>query len=182
MILSIQFHDMTRQLVEHVIGALRRVCFAAEEENAGARRVAGAALALQSAQLAAAAGKFAASVASVGQSLEDIARLIGEMVAESQTLSGAHEGGDTYFLQMEYGCSAILVNIRVLAEADCATRITGGDLDGNIGRMRESIREIRAIENQMRHMAFNTMIVATHVGGSGDAINLLALSIGGTGG
>jgi hypothetical protein len=72
LIVSIQFHDITRQQVEHVIEALRRVHCTSEGETGSLsrdRRGAAAVLILQSSQLADAGEKFAASVASVATQL-----------------------------------------------------------------------------------------------------------------
>ena len=183
LIVSIQFHDMTRQLVEHVIGVLRRLCSESEDANgrsADARRVTAAVLALQSSQLDDAAMKFASSVGSIVHFLGEVAFLIGEMVDESQTLSGGSKDGEnTYFLQMERGCTSILDNIRLLADADSETMLTGVRMEENIGRMRGSIEEIRIIETQMKYMAMNAAIVATHIGEAGDTINVLARSVSG---
>jgi hypothetical protein len=181
LIVSIQFHDMTRQQVEHVIAIRRRLCLAGEAEGAGdsgLRGVAAAVLALQSSQLADAAEKFAASAASVAQNLEDIAAHIAEMADKSRTLSGvSKDEGNTYFLQMERGCMDILLHLKQLAGADSVTRVTSGDLEETIGQMRRSMEEIGQIEIQMLRMALNGTIVATHIGTSGDALSVLTGSM-----
>jgi hypothetical protein len=93
-------------------------------------------------------------------------------------LSGiSKDEGNTYFLQMERGCSDILVHLTHLAGADSATRITSGDLERNIGLMRSSLEEIAEIEIQMLRTALNGTIVATHLGDSGDALSVLTGSM-----
>jgi hypothetical protein len=104
LIVSIQFHDITRQQVEHVIEALRRVHCTSEGETGSLsrdRRGAAAVLILQSSQLADAGEKFAASVASVAHNLDDIATWVREMADESRMLSGLSEDEkNSLFLQM----------------------------------------------------------------------------------
>jgi methyl-accepting chemotaxis protein len=181
LIVSIQFHDITRQQVEHVVDVLRRLCAESESDNGNPsrdRRGALAALALQSMQLADAGEKFAASVESVASSLDDIANRVLEMADESLTLSGLSEDEkDSFFLEMERGCTAILAALGDCAEAEAATWATGGSLAVTIGRMSESIRDIRAIEIQMQRLALNASIRAAHLGESGDALGVLAGTI-----
>jgi hypothetical protein len=133
---------------------------------------------LQSAQLGAAAEKFASSVASVVQNLDDIATHIVEMAGESRTLSGRSENErNTFFLQMEHGCLAILGHLRHLTEADTATQLTSSGLEETIERMRGSVAEIQEMEVKMHRMAMNAGIRAFHVGAAGDALGFLAGSM-----
>jgi len=178
LIVSVQFHDMTRQQVEHVIEILKRLDAGSAAETGDGFEQRAAVLALQSSQLADAAEKFAGSVASVVQSLGDVASHIGEMAEESRALSGLSRDADnTYFLQMERGCTAILHSLRELTSADSGTRMSSGDLQETISLMRESIAEIRQIGIQMKRMALNASIVASQIGKSADAIHVLAVSM-----
>jgi methyl-accepting chemotaxis protein len=181
LMISLQFHDMTRQQIEHVIEVLKRLYRPPGSdsiEDSGNVRITAAVLGLQSSQLALAAQKFAASAATVSSGLDDIADHVAEMSEESKCLSGAStRQPDSFFLQMERGCTAILVNLQRLVQADLSTQITGNDIEEDIGRMRGSIEEIRRIELQLKRMALNASIVATRIGGSGDGIHALALSM-----
>jgi hypothetical protein len=181
LIVSIQFHDLTRQQVEHVIEVLRRLCVEAGGLAGGpARDPRGAAgvLALQSSQLAHAGEKFAASAASVADNLDDIATRVLEMAAESQALSGSSEDEkNAFFLQMEHGCTFVLESLSHCATAEAAARVTSGGLAGSIDRMRGSIEEVRAMEIEMQRIALNASIRAAHIGVSGDALGVLAGSM-----
>jgi methyl-accepting chemotaxis protein len=181
LIVSIQFHDMTRQQVEHVAQVLRRLRVALgpdSDHNSREYRLRQPVLVLQSAQLAGAAEKFAASVNSIVQRLDEITLNIGEMAAESRTLSGASEDRKaSYFLQMEHGCSEILDRLKQLMEADAAVRDTTSGLEQNIDRMRQAVEEIRRMEIQIRKMAMNATIVATRIGCQGDTVHALAIAM-----
>jgi methyl-accepting chemotaxis protein len=181
LVVSLQFHDITRQQVEHVIEVLRRLCSESKRENGGISRGqqgSAAVLALQSSQLADAGQKFAASAASVAHNLDDIAVHVLEMAGESRRLSGLSEDEkNSFFLQMEQGCATILASLSRCADAEAATQVTGGSLGETIGRMHEAIEEIRAIEIQMQRMALNASIRAAHIGASGDALSVLAGSM-----
>lgn len=117
LIVSMQFHDITRQQVEHVIGVLRCICSESAREDGGISRGPGgtaAVLALQASQLADAGEKFAASVASVAHNLDDIAAHVLEMADQSRALSGLSEDEkNSFFLQMERGFTAILAGLTV---------------------------------------------------------------------
>jgi hypothetical protein len=181
LIVSIQFHDITRQQVEHVIEVLQRLDAESREEGHGAsRNPRGTAevLALQSAQLADANEKFTASVASVERNLEGIARHVLEMVEESRALSGLRKDeSGSFFLPMEQHCRAILAGLGDTAKAEAATQATKEGLAENIGRMRDSIQEIKRIEPKMRRMALNARISAFHLGATGSALDVLAGSV-----
>jgi hypothetical protein len=157
---------------------LQRLCSVSEGENgsiSSGRRDTAAILALQSSQLADAAEKFAASVASIAHSLDDIATHVLGMADESRTLAGlSADEKDSFFLQMEQGCSAILANLGLCAKAEAATLVTSGNLSETIGRMQGSIEEIQAIEIQMQRMGLNAGIRAAHIGAAGDALSVLA--------
>jgi hypothetical protein len=172
LIVSVQFHDITRQQVEHVIEVLRRLRSGCDQQGIAA------VLALQSSQLADAGERFAASVASVDRNLGDIATHVLEMAGESRMLSGL--SGDEHtsvFLQIEKGCSDVLAGLSHCAQAEASARVTSAGLVETIRRMRGSIEEIGALEIQMLRMAMNARIRATHIGASGDALGVLAATM-----
>jgi len=167
-IVSIQFHDLTRQQVEHVIEVLRRL---EGEKNA-------AVLAMQSSQLADAGEKFAASVATVERNLGDIAELVLQMADERGTSSGQSEQEkNSFFSQLEGGCTLLLEGLTHCAATEAATRSTSSRLGEEIRGMRDSIEEILAIEIQMQRMALNAGIRAVHIGSSGEALGVIASSM-----
>lgn len=182
LIVSVQFHDLTRQQVEHVIEVLRRLCAESPGPGGGpSRDPRGVArvLALQSLQLAHAGEKFAASAASVADNLDDIATRVLEMAAESQTLSGSSEDDEknAFFVQMERGCTFVLDSLSHCATAEAAARVTSGSLAGSIDRMRGSIEEIQNMEIEMQRIALNASIRVAHIRVSGDALGVLAGSM-----
>jgi hypothetical protein len=181
LIVSIQFHDITRQQVEHVIEVLRRLSSESEKVDGNPSRHprgASAVLALQSAQLADAGKKFRASVESVEQNLEGIAKHVLEMADESRALSGVRDDGNgSFFLPMEQDCGSILISLGHSAKAESATRSTRKGLAETIGQMSGPIQEILQIESKMRMMALNARISAFHLGADGSALDVLAGSV-----
>ncbi len=178
LIISMQFNDITRQQIEHVIEVLRHLSSDTVEENGSSLlecRGAADVLELQSAQLANASDK-STSVALVSQSLDEIKGHMAQMMEEGAALSGL-SGKSSALRQLERGCSAIVSGLSQCAGADEATRKTSEGLSEKIGRMRESIEEIRTIELQMRRIAMNARISAEHLGPTGEALSALANSI-----
>jgi len=181
LIVSIQFHDITRQQVEHVIEVLQRL----SSESRGVSgspsshpRGTSAVLALQSAQLADAGKKFTASVESVERNLEGIASNVLQMADESRALSGIREDGEgSFFLPLEQDCSAVLTSLGRASKTEAATRATRKGLAETIGRMREPIQEIQQIEYRMRMMALNARISASHLSDAGNTLDVIAGSV-----
>ncbi len=181
LIVSLQFHDITRQQLEHVIGVLQRLRDEMEGRGGSSSRGrtnVGAVLALQLSQLTDAGEKFASSVASVTCTLGDIAAHVREMTGESRTLTGLSDDDKTsFFVEMEQGCATILASLNHCAGAEAASLATSCGMAETIGQMRDSIEEIRAIEIQMQRMALNGSIRAAHIGAAGDALAVLAGSM-----
>lgn len=181
LIVSIQFHDITRQQVEHVIEVLRRLCSESEAENGNGsskRWDTASILAVQSSQLADAGEKFAASVASVSRNLDEIATHVLEMADESRTLSGVSEDEkNSFFVHLERGCTAILAGLSQCAKAEAATRVTSGGLAETIDRMRRPVEGMRAAQIQMQRTAMNGCISAVRLGARGNVLGVLADSM-----
>lgn len=180
LIVSIQFQDITRQKIEHVIEALRKL----STESAGGRgalshddRNLATILALQSSQMADAGEKFASSAASVTHSLDVIVQHVEDMAGECRTLTGRAGGDCSFLLEMERGCTAILDGLSECAEAERAMIVTSAGLAESMDQMRGALKEIRAIEIQIQRMALNAGIRATLIGASGDALCVLAGSM-----
>ena len=177
LIVSIQFHDITRQQIEHVSEVLERLCAAQPEGTLRLLDLPGAAtvLELQSSQLADALEKFCASTASVAASLDQVSSNVVEMMSEKRELAGLSASGNgSSFLEMEHGCNTALASLGHCTRAQAATRTSGGGLVAKIAGVQESIEEIRKIEAQMQQTAMNARISAGHLGNEGDALSTLA--------
>jgi len=177
MVVSIQFHDITRQQVEHVIETLRHVCSECGSGNRSLfpnRRTA-AILALQASQLTDAGEKLAASVERIGQNLEGVAARVNEMAAESESLFGhSQDGQNSFFLEMERCCTVILNTVGSCADLEAEIQATADRLREILRQMRSSVEQVRSTEDQMRRMALNAGIRAAHLGPPGDALGVLA--------
>ena len=171
---SIQFHDITRQRIEHAAQALRQLqaeCGAGAALPPNARSV----LALQSSQLAGAAGVFAASFERMELDLESIAARALEMAEASGALMGiSHDDQDSFFLRMEGRFTAVLKMLGACAAAQEEIERAAASLGETVAKMGESVSEIREIEIRIERIALNAMIRATHIGAAGNALNTIA--------
>lgn len=172
----LQFHDITRQQVEHVIGALRQVSshWMSHRRDSSALD-GGTILRLQCSQLAEAASTFASSIDEIERDLKSIAERLesaSEGVRALVGLSGNHQ--DSFFKKMEIQFSAILKVLSICASMQVKMGSTAAGLDKIIGRMRESVSEIRGTEIQIQRISTNATIRATHLGDSGAALNKIA--------
>ena len=181
LIVSLQFHDITRQQVEHAADALRGLVSESDGEGGGLFRACAdtaAVLALQSSQLADAGAKFDASVESVVRNLDEIAGSVLEMAEGSRTLSGlSADETNSFLVQLEKACAAILASLTICAGAQAAVQASGTEITQTIGRARGPLNEIRSIGLRMQRMALNARIRATHLGASGDVLSVLAESM-----
>jgi hypothetical protein len=165
---SIQFHDITRQQIEHVIHSLREV---RSQPPSPARAI----LNLQASQLTSAEVAFASSVQRMRVSLEDIVARVRDMVKAGGQLMGtdSHEE-NCFFVRMESHCTSILEAIATGHTHSSQILGIAGNLDQTIGRMKHSVAAIREIEIQIQRIALNASIRAAQIAGAGNALNTIA--------
>ena len=164
---SLQFHDITRQQVEHVMEGLQKLL--AEPASSGAI------LTLQAAQLAATEATFHSSVEAMERDLESFAARVQEMAEASRALAGmSGDGRDSFFLQMENRFSAILGMLSACATTQTEMDSTVAGLEDTIRRMRASVEEINGIEVNIHRISINAALQATHIGAGGEPLNIIA--------
>jgi hypothetical protein len=180
---SIQFHDITRQQIEHVIEALERLGAddQSDGESAGSSSII---LTLQARHLSEAASIFATSMERMERDLCGIAERIESAPEASRALLGVSRDdisekpvgkqGDSFFLKMEGQFSAILSMLGTCTTARGEMEATAASLEETIGEMRASIAEIRGIEIRIQRISTNASVRATHIGAPGVALNVIA--------
>jgi hypothetical protein len=181
LIMGLQFHDITRQRLEHVSDALRRVSLHYQEEKPGVAResaTGAAVLELQSLQIADTGEKFSAAVSAVLSSLDSLVSHMQKIVDEGRALSGLSGHDKTpFFLQMEFGCTSILSTLNTCTLAETVAVETTKGLLVVIARMRASIEDVRVIESQMQRTGMHARTSAEKLGAEGEALSALGESI-----
>jgi len=175
---SVQFHDITRQQIEHVTQALREL----HPESKNGRKAqetlppdARAILSVQSSQLSGAAQVFAQSFESMERDLEHIAARAQDMAQASRELMGiSTDEQDSFFLRMEADFTAILKMLSACSTAQADLQSTARSLEEIIARMQGSVTEIRGIEIRIQRIAINATLRASQLGSAGEALTVIA--------
>ena len=164
---SIQFHDITRQQIEHVIEALRPL--------PGGERPGRSLVALQSSQLQSAARVFASAVEGIERDLNAVAARLESMAEASLSLTGGseHEHG-SFFERMEVCFSAVLQAVAACAAADAEMPRTVHTIEELAARMGASIAQIGSVEIRIQRIAVNATIRSAHIGAGGDPLSVIA--------
>lgn len=180
---SIQFHDITRQQVEHVIEALQQISTARDSDaptpqESKLTREASAVLTLEASQLGDAQQKFSSSVGRLLQDLDNIAARVRAMSGIGRSLLNASENQqNSFFLEMRECVSAILHASGSFALAETATRIAGGVLGATLEPMQKAAGEIRVIDYQLLRLALNANLQSVHIGTKGDTLSVLSSAL-----
>ena len=172
---SIQFHDITRQQVEHVVEALSQVRSAAQGHGSRLSREAATTLVLEASQLADAEEKFTGSVGRLLDDLNNIAACVREMAGNGESLLDA-SGNDenSFFRKMEQCLTVILSATHSFEMGKSATQAAANELGATLEAMRNAAMEIRAIDIQLLRVALNACLHAAHIGAKGQTLGVLA--------
>jgi len=201
---SLQFHDITRQRIEHVKEAFaeimerltdlktRRRVRSLKADRFPDRGDTGSGVSLrvdvirgavslcevQRAQLENAGSEAVSAVERIIGGLGDIGRQVGEMCEETRKLvNEADASGSSFLSSLERGFSLIA---RSLAEYDHINDQLSETIDHaaqTIGAMSTFINDIEKIGIEIRMIALNACIRAAHVGEHGAALGVLANTI-----
>ncbi len=179
---SIQFHDITRQQVEHVIEALDRLV--PGDPSSPLSSSAADLIRLQKAHLQNAAAAFAASTGRIDNDLAGISRRVDKMAAATTTISGgsqgpdnSHKENDSSLFGMEGRVSAIAGAVTQLDSLARTTRTNVADLRGVSHGLDEAVNEVQLIESQLGRISINAVISANHIGAPGEALIAIAGAI-----
>jgi len=199
-VMSIQFHDITRQQIEHVNEALADVAGAVQRpspgENGGRLRMFGkggmpsvrydsmgtvaAVCDLQSAQLEHAGEEMEAAVGRILSNLEGVAGQIGSMSEDIRMLAGTGEDKDqSYLAGLEEGLARMTGALGRYAEVSRELRKATGRIPETVARMSSLVAVIDKIGIDMQIVALNACIRAEHIGTGGIALGVLADSLHG---
>lgn len=183
-VVAIQFHDITRQQIEHVAEAFRQA--AAEwagrrerrRELAGqAARLSGLVL-LQRDHLHNARKEFVSAVDQIVLSLQETASTLRRMARGSQELVGSEGGNGEHFL------GRLKAQVGEVADSLAGSAEVQKDLAGVIGQVAGTVRDIDGYVQQIDRIGFdikmvalNALVKAAHTGSEGAALGTLAESI-----
>jgi hypothetical protein len=177
---SVQFHDITRQQVEHVIHSQRELCRrpAGPQRHDGPTAGDGAVIRLQVAQLEHAASEFASALGKMDQHLAGISGQVGAMVTASAGLLGPadHQEG-SFYLQIESSFRDIAEALAGCQALERGRRATVADVQGTLAGLLQSAAEIGLVESGLRRLALNAALSAVRLGETGAPLRAVATAM-----
>ncbi len=179
-VVAIQFHDITRQQIEHIEDAFVNLNekITTEEENPAILETIYDICEIQSEQLNHSADKFGEAVQDIIEKLNMIAYDFNEIDKQSEKLFIA--GRNNGKTQLESVCSKLMgisdaLNKNTQIEEHLNTSInTAVDIVEELARY---VQEIENIGDEIEIIALNAIVKAAHVGNEGSALGILAESI-----
>jgi methyl-accepting chemotaxis protein len=187
-VLSMQFHDIIRQQLEHVAEAAQEAKAMAVdgpqtqgghdaqdwEELAGWMR---SVLVLQQSQLGNAKERFSEAMQSLGASLRDIAMRVQSMASQAGSVANQESGQEGVLGQIEAEVRGISQSLRDYAGLQQKMASVMNEVGNSIRDMSSSVSEIEEVGSEIELIALNASVKAAHTGEEGKALGVLASAI-----
>jgi methyl-accepting chemotaxis protein len=186
-VMSMQFHDITRQQIEHAAEALADLC--SRLESVGGASVGSGepddiicdALALtelQAAQLAHAASELSTAVENILENLRGVAGMEESISMEAREMAGsADKSGSSFFKEMESNLTSVTEALQRSAGENRSLVIALEGVDGTIDEISLFVNSIETIGEEIEMIAINAQIKAARTGEAGAALGVLAEAI-----
>ncbi|MDR3556126.1 MAG: hypothetical protein P4L55_15330 [Syntrophobacteraceae bacterium] len=175
-VLSMQFHDITRQRIEHTREALDGLL--SSDPNAHKDPgLAGDIAALQTAQLKYAGDELVSAVNNILDNLSSLANLIEEMAGETSRLAGTDDKAEHSFLaQIETGFSSVISALGTYGESDRNLSTAMDSVTSMFGEISAQAGSIESIGAKIKLISLNAIVKACHIGDEGASLAVLAES------
>ena len=197
---SMQFHDITRQRIEHVQQALAGLDPHEQSAGNGKRhkdggflfgfgrmrprgteehlRLVGDVSDLQIAQLHFAKEELVSAVNNILDNLSAIADLVAEMAQETFKMAGAaDETGQSFLNGVEAGFSSVTSALKAYGEADRELSLATDSVGSMLGQMSAHTGNIEAIGEKIKLIALNAIVKVCHIGEEGATLGVLAEAV-----
>ena len=197
---SMQFHDITRQRIEHVQQALAGLDPHERSEGNGTQQKVGGFLSgfgrirpketgenlrlvgdvsdLQIAQLHYAREELVSAVNNILDNLSAMSDLVAEMARETFKMAGAaDETGQSFLNGVEAGFSSVASAIEAYGEANRELSLATGSVGSMLGQMSAHTGNIEAIGEKIKLIALNAIIKVCHIGEEGATLGVLAEAV-----
>jgi methyl-accepting chemotaxis protein len=183
---SMQFHDITRQQIEHVIEALERmqqhiISSPDEKDDACHSQIAeiGDICELQTAQMRHAAEQLSQATITILDSLRDIGSKQAQISFDlQQALMGSSNSTETSLLDsMEQEMHQVAKILQSCDKADQELSGAMSKVTGTITEIGSFVSDIEAVGSEIDLIALNAQIKAAHTGPQGAALGVLAEAI-----
>lgn len=179
-VVAVQFHDITRQQIEHIEEAFVHLADRIEREtdNEQLNENIYDICEIQAEQLNHSADKFGEAVQDIIEKLNYIAQDFNEINNESEKLYlTSHNGGKT---QLETVCIKLMGISEALSKNSLIEEHLNKSINTAVDIVEELahyVQEIEDIGDEIEIIALNAIVKAAHVGNEGSALGILAESI-----
>lgn len=178
---SLQFHDITRQQIEHVKEAFDELTPVLTAQTDDPLKRAGEVAdvcELQEAQLRHACGELSAAVVRIVENLRAIASLQTRLSDETRVMAGtADQAGSSFFVDIENGMGRVT---DVLSDNAVANRNLASAMEtvvASVGNIAGFVTDIEEIGSEIELIALNSQVKAANTGEGGAALGVLAEAI-----
>lgn len=180
-IMSMQFHDITRQQIEHVKEVFdhlsARIKGSAEDEEENAALVRDI-LKLQRAQLKQSEDDLVSAVRQIIENLLSISTSVGEILSETHDVAWASETEGTSFMEnLDQGISSVIECIKVTADEQAKLTVTVSSASEMVSEMSVFVQDIETLGLNLQLIALNARIKAAHLGQEGAALDTISGNI-----
>ncbi len=180
-VISMQFHDITRQQLEHVkevldnLGAeIDKDDYTQLEKAAMVRDV----LTLQHAQLKQSYEELANAVFKVIASLQNITKNVGDVLLETQDVAwGSDTKGQSFMEGLDSGINSVIECIKAIAEEHATLSGTVNSASEMVSEMSVFVKDIESLGLNLQIIALNARIKAAHLGNEGAMLDTISGSI-----
>ena len=184
---SMQFHDLTRQQIEHVAVALRDITRRLEREHKGLSEseanvdlhiALSSICRVQEAQVGSAKDELVGAVQRIKSNLHDIASSTVGIARETSDLAGStDEAGSSFLVEMEQGMRQVADTLEENARRNQESTHTIDSLATSVARMEDFLHEIEKIGAEMKILALNAGIKAARVSEGGAGLSVISDAI-----
>ena len=181
--LSLQVHDIVRQMIEHVEQGFREFTTdareAADRDGLCVEDWMGEVVELcrlEGAQLQGARGKLVSGIADIERNLQAIAQTVERLTTEVGELGGAGRG-DSLLATLESEIRRMTSDLRGQVQREGALMASLGAVVESVNTMEDRVFEVVDIGNAARIIGLNAMVKAGNAGREGLTLTVLARSI-----
>lgn len=186
-VMSMQFHDITRQQVEHIRdvlasmeGKLHETSRGADDAPYASDLVAEAAIAceLQKAQLADAEGKFVHAVDAIVDNLRGVVKNVFRILDDIQKITGGTDLiASTFLSNIESGTTAVIGRLEDTGRAEGEFVDAMGELSSAVSTISDLVDDIEEIGEEIELIAVNARVKSAHTGVEGAPLGVIAEAI-----
>ena len=177
-VMSMQFHDITRQQVEHVKDVLNSLCVRInegghthEEVAAFVRDVCN----LQHAQIQQSKDELTNAVVKIIHNLHTISTSVGEIQKVTEEVALASETGGVSFMEnIDAGISSIIECMRASSDEQAKITDTVNSSSVMVSEMSVFVRDIETMGMKLQLIALNARIKAAHLGHDGAVLDTIS--------